>query len=217
MFRAIKSVFDTTVHFICIYHIDQNIQKKLKSVLGSNFTQFHEDFYQARNSLNVEKFNFYWEKLKNNYPLAVPYLNRVLDQNRTAWALCYNRKMFTAGIQSTSRVEAMNSIIASDTNRSTGLCQLFNILMGRCDLEANNVLINQQLQKQPNVSLPTVYNTIYKSIDEEIQNYLLPNMHNKVRIQISESFLYTAQQFDGNLEEYINVSNFDNFLFAFIY
>jgi hypothetical protein len=105
-------------------------------------------------------------------------------------------------------VEAMNSIIASDTNRSTGLCQLFNILMGRCDLEAENVLINQQLQKQPNISLPMVYNTIYKSIDEEIQKYLLPNMHNKVRVQISESFLYTAQQFDGSLEEYINVSNF---------
>ncbi|CAB4468027.1 unnamed protein product [Rhizophagus irregularis] len=30
-------------------------------------------------------------------------------------------------------------------------------------------------------------------------------MHNKVCIQISESFLYTAQQFDGNLEEYINL------------
>src|SRR4051812_12117822 len=110
--------------------------------------------------------------------------------------------MFTAGIQSTSRVKAMNSIIASDTNRSTGLCQLYNILMGRCNLEAENILINQQLQKQPNVSLPTVYNTIYKSIDEEIQNYLLSNMHNKVRVQISESFLYTAQQFEGNLKEY---------------
>ncbi|CAB5388079.1 unnamed protein product [Rhizophagus irregularis] len=47
MFQAIKSVFDTTVHFICIYYIDQNIQKKLKSVFGSNFTQFHKDFYQA--------------------------------------------------------------------------------------------------------------------------------------------------------------------------
>ncbi|EXX58658.1 hypothetical protein RirG_195830 [Rhizophagus irregularis DAOM 197198w] len=95
-FRAIKSVLDTTVHFICIYHINQNIQKKLKSVLGSNFTQFHKDIYQARNSFNVKKFNFYWEKLKNNYPSAVPYLNRVLDQNRTAWTLCYNCKMFTA-------------------------------------------------------------------------------------------------------------------------
>ncbi|CAB4378921.1 unnamed protein product [Rhizophagus irregularis] len=102
--------------------------------------------------------------------------------------------MFTTGIQSTSRVEAMNSIIASDTNQSTGLCQLFNILMGQCDLEANNVLINQQLQKQPNVSLPTVYNTIYKSIDEEIQNYLLPNMHNKLQGKIDNTT-------EGYLEE----------------
>ena len=46
------------------------------------------------------------------------------------------------------------------------------------------------------------------SIDEEIQSFLLPNMHNKVCAQISKSFLYTAQQFEGNLEEYINVSNF---------
>ena len=107
----------------------------MKSTLGASFTQFHKDFYQARNSLNVEKFNFHWEKLKNDYPLAVPYLNRVLDQNRTAWALCYNRKMFTAGIQSTSQVEAMNSIIASDTNRSTGLCQLFNVLIGCCNIK----------------------------------------------------------------------------------
>src|SRR2546423_13926494 len=116
--------------------------------------------------------------------------------------------MFTAGIQSTSRVEAMNSIIASDTNRSTGLCQLFDVLMDRCNLEAESVLINQQLQKLPNISLPTVYNTIYKTIDEEIQKYLLPNMHNKMRSQISESFLDTAQRLEGNIEEYINVSNF---------
>ena len=33
-------------------------------------------------------------------------------------------------------------------------------------------------------------------------------MYNKVCTQISESFLYTAQQFEGNLEEYVNVSNF---------
>ena len=56
--------------------------------------------------------------------------------------------------------------------------------------------------------MSTVYNTIYKSIDEEIQSYLLPNMHNKVRAQVSESFLYTVQQFEGDLEEYINVSDF---------
>ncbi|CAB4460681.1 unnamed protein product [Rhizophagus irregularis] len=47
MFRVIKNVFDIIVYFICIYHIVQNIQKKLKSIFKSNFVQFHKDFYQA--------------------------------------------------------------------------------------------------------------------------------------------------------------------------
>ena len=63
MINAIKTVFLETMHFLCIYYMDQNIQRKLKQKLGTKFETFHKEFFCARNSLSIDQFEFRWTKL----------------------------------------------------------------------------------------------------------------------------------------------------------
>lgn len=56
LIRSIKDIFPNAHHLICIFHIDLNLQKKLKGKLGSQFEEFHHKFYVCRNSLCKELF-----------------------------------------------------------------------------------------------------------------------------------------------------------------
>ena len=166
--------------FICIYHIEQNLKRKLKGRLGSNYDQFKKEFYKAQNSLCIIQFESLWNQLKNDWSEATNYLNRTLEPIKISWAISYLKRTFTANIQSTSRVESFNSIIKSITSHNTSLCQLFSSLMDRVELEVQRSIISYQKQLEPIVEIPNVHTTIFKSIDNQFNAYLLPQMYNKV-------------------------------------
>ncbi|CAG8827339.1 25880_t:CDS:1, partial [Dentiscutata erythropus] len=58
------------------------------------------------------------------YPDSASYLNRALFNEKEHWAYCYVSKYFTAGMQSTQRVEGQNAIIKNSVNSSTSLINL---------------------------------------------------------------------------------------------
>ena len=58
------------------------------------------------------------------------------------------------------------------------------------------------------VQIPNVYTTVFKAIDDQLKTYLLPNMHSKVRQQLSESLLYDTHLYQGEIEELIQVGVF---------
>ncbi|CAB4460955.1 unnamed protein product [Rhizophagus irregularis] len=66
--------------------------------------------------------------LLENFPLAKDYLLRVLWPSNKSWARCYLKQIFTAGIESTSRVEGMNAIIKKTVRSNSTLCQLVDQL-----------------------------------------------------------------------------------------
>ena len=84
--KAIKTVFSNTLHFVCIYHIEQNLKRKLKGKLGSNYDQFKKEFYKARNSLCIIQFESLWNQLKDDWAETSNYLNRTLEPIKTSWA-----------------------------------------------------------------------------------------------------------------------------------
>ncbi len=43
--------FLNTYHIYCIWHISQNLPKRLKEKFGSNFSNFMKNFFKTRNSL----------------------------------------------------------------------------------------------------------------------------------------------------------------------
>ena len=56
LISAIKEIHPDTNHLLCIFHIDLNLRKKLKSKLESRFKEFHRKFYACQNSLCKELF-----------------------------------------------------------------------------------------------------------------------------------------------------------------
>ena len=95
----------------CIWHISQNLPKRLKKELSSGFSDFMKDFFKIRNSLTKQQFNERWKTLLQNYPKSKDYLMRSLGNNSQLWARAFTNQYFTASVQSTFRNEGENSTL----------------------------------------------------------------------------------------------------------
>ncbi|CAB4397108.1 unnamed protein product [Rhizophagus irregularis] len=100
LISAVKKNYLETHHFLCIFHIELNLRKKLKGKLQDQFEPFHAKFLAIRNSLCPKKFEIGWEKLINEFPACEHYLTRVLYPCKKSWASFAINRNFTAGIQS---------------------------------------------------------------------------------------------------------------------
>ena len=58
LIRSIKDIYPNAHHLLCIFHIDLNLQKKLKGKLDNQFEEFCHKFYVCQNSLCKELFEF---------------------------------------------------------------------------------------------------------------------------------------------------------------
>ncbi len=86
---AIETVFPTTRHLHCIFHIVLNIKKNLMRSLGSQFTAFQNDFFVCRNTLFEEVFESRFNSLCTNFPEASSYLKNILYPIKKRWAKCF--------------------------------------------------------------------------------------------------------------------------------
>src|SRR5436305_2536045 len=73
LINAVSLIISETKHFLCIFHIQQNIHKKLKCVLGSNYEDFLKSFYRIRNSLNELDFERHWKRMIEQFSQASTY------------------------------------------------------------------------------------------------------------------------------------------------
>jgi hypothetical protein len=128
---AIALVYEETYPVHCIYHIGENLPKNTKSKLSDQYESFVHDFYRCRNSLCEKLFYERWSKLTEKYPNVKDYLMRVLYPSRQAWARAFTSKIFTAGVQTTSRVEGYNSVIKRELTANSTLCDLASALDDR--------------------------------------------------------------------------------------
>jgi hypothetical protein len=125
MLSAIKQELPDTFHIHCIFHIAQNLPKRLKAVLGKDYLKFVNDFYKARNSITVEVFEKRWQNLILKYSQAESYLHRILYESKESWAYCFTLQLFTGGIQSTQRVESLNGILHKAIESSMNLTMVY--------------------------------------------------------------------------------------------
>lgn len=99
---ACRSVYKSTYHIHCIWHLSQNLPKHLKSKLGrENYKKFIHDFWKARNSLSVNVFEQRFNSLFEKYPDASDYLRNPIYSIHESWACAFINKIFTASMQST--------------------------------------------------------------------------------------------------------------------
>ncbi|CAG8748626.1 7319_t:CDS:2, partial [Racocetra fulgida] len=125
MLAAVQLVYPKTRHLTCIYHIGENIKKKAKSKLhGDSIKSFIEDFYRMHNSHSLAQFELKYNEMLTKYKQYRDYLEKKLYPSRDLWARYSIRKIFTAGVESTQRVESLNGVLKKHLDRGTLLKEL---------------------------------------------------------------------------------------------
>ncbi|CAG8752902.1 20050_t:CDS:2, partial [Dentiscutata erythropus] len=79
---AITNIMPNTYHIHCIYHIEQNLLKNLKSKLESEYNDFIKAWYKIRNTISQTEFDYLWDSLLEQYPALASYLNRSLGSQK---------------------------------------------------------------------------------------------------------------------------------------
>lgn len=193
LINAISQVFPNTQHFLCLFHIWQNIVKHLKTPLGSNFDNFSKAFYSCRNSLSTEIFEQRWEFMIKTSPECQRYMTRTLYPARMNWAKAYTPFQFNAGIQSTQSVESFNGIIKRSLNAASTLCDVQEAIDKRHKEEIEYCQLVDLKARHTTIGLPHISSQFFSSVDMIIVKFLTPLTLSLQQFQISQSFTYEGQ------------------------
>ena len=200
MDAACKIVYKNTYHIHCIWHMSQNLPKRLKSKLGTeNFKQFVCDFWKMRNSLCVDVFEQRFEALLETFPNAKEYLCDPIYSTRYSWACAFVKRIFTAGMQSTQRVESINGIIHKAVSSSSTMADVVEALDSRMQKESMNKDFLAWKYKSTTYHQPFVVNNFFSNINNIIQKYFSPRIVTEIQKQMCESVLYRCERI--SLEE----------------
>ena len=191
MSNAISLVFSNSAHCLCLFHIDLNLKKNLRGKLTTKvFNEFRKDFFQCRNTLAPAIFEIRWKNLKEKYSFVSSYLNRQLDPLKTKWAVCYINIQFTAGANSTQRVESFNKKIHDSVKSNSSLLTLVKEIQQLLDNEANYARIQEYKDEIPNIGRENITKRFFISIEKIVLDYLMPPMVIPVCKQMQECFYY---------------------------
>src|SRR5205823_13194222 len=117
-----------------------------------------------------------WVKLLNDYPAAAKYSNDTLYGTKTSWANPWIYNKFTAGVQSTQRIESINMHIYQKVDRATSLYNLLISLNDHISQEEHLMQFEIQHNALPTVGLPMLNVRFFSKVDEILKNYLTPIM-----------------------------------------
>ncbi|GBC09501.1 hypothetical protein RclHR1_08910005 [Rhizophagus clarus] len=169
MSNAISLIYPNSAHCLCLFHIDLNLKKNLRSKLTTKvFQEFRKDFFKCRNTLASAVFEVRWKNLKEKYSIISGYLNRQLDPLKAKWAICYINIQFTAGANSTQQIQQL------------------------LDNEANYVRVQEYKDEIPSVGLENVTKRYFASIEKIVSDYLMAPMVIPICKQMQECFYYDA-------------------------
>src|ERR1044071_7312757 len=165
MIRSINEIYPDTYHLLCIFHIDLNLRKKLKGKLGKHFEEFRNMFYVCRNSLCKELFEYRWKQMIDQYPAAEKYLSETLYSSKKSWAIPWIHRIFTAGSQSTQRIESINKHIHDKIDRATSLCNLLTSINDYVKNEEHLERFDIERSALPTIGLPMLNTRFFGQVD----------------------------------------------------
>jgi len=201
MDAAIAQMYETTHPIHCIFHISENLPKNVKSKLGNQYEEFVQNFFQCRNSLCEELFYERWSKLVEKYPTIENYLMRALYPSRQAWARAFTSKIFTAGIQTTSRVESHNNIIKRELSANGTLCDLANVLDARFEHEVQQNRFFEYRTLSTCVGITTVSRDMFPEVDKIMSKYLTPQILSAERTEMAQCLFFMPDKVEQNIAE----------------
>ncbi|CAB5200113.1 unnamed protein product [Rhizophagus irregularis] len=174
-------------HFFLKFELDADNPK-----LGSLYNSFIEKFYKCRNSLCEPLFFSRWTSLLENFPLAKDYLLRVLWPSNKSWARCYLKQIFTAGIESTSRVEGMNAIIKKTVRSNSTLCQLVDQLSERLISEIQWGRFHEYRSSTTSSISVSIGEDLFPSVIKIMEKYLCINTITAIKVEMAQCLYLQA-------------------------
>lgn len=182
----------------CIWHIGcQNIPKNLKGALGGRWQAFISQFWRVRNSLTEAEFTAGWEALVQEFGddnnKVQTYLAR-LEERRDRWAWPWVSSRFTAGMQSTQRVEKAHHYLKSLISRSDPLEDLFNTIQEKVLLDQMNKDYSRYTKatrssRQQNNTTRSIFDTIIDANDKYFGEFAALRM----KQEMCDSAFYNVQ------------------------
>ncbi|CAB4444471.1 unnamed protein product [Rhizophagus irregularis] len=117
-----------------------------------------------------------------------------IENTKNSWAVPWIRNRFTAGAQSTQRIESINSHMHGKVDHFTSLC---NLLVSINDHVKNDEHFEQfEIERDalPTVGMPMLNTRFFSQVDVIIKEFLTPTMLGKQRSQMNQSVCYNISQ-----------------------
>lgn len=133
---ALRDIFPSTVHFLCLHHLSTNLVKNLAGQLGKEFQTFVRAFWKLYWSLSKQLFESSWSKLLDDFPEASDYMEKVFWPIRERWAWYAVSSICTAGVRTNGRIERENRHNKTLGDAKTSLSTLISRLNTRSEEQA---------------------------------------------------------------------------------
>ena len=128
---------------------------------------------------------------------------RALYPSRQAWARAFTSKIFTAGVQTTSRVEGYNNIIKRELSSSNTLCDLANVLDTQLEREVQWNRFFKYHTLSNCMGITSVSHDLFPEVDKLMSNYLTPHILSAERLEIAQCLYFIASKVESDIIEVI--------------
>jgi len=130
---------------------------------------------------------------------------RALYPSRRAWARAFTLKVFTAGIQTTSRVEGYNNIIKCKLKANSTLCDLASILDARLESEVKWNHFFEYHTLSTCIGITSVSCDLFSKVNKMMEKYLTPHILSAECQEMAQCLFFTASKVELDIVEVIKV------------
>ncbi|RIB21652.1 hypothetical protein C2G38_2034221 [Gigaspora rosea] len=138
------------------------------------------------------------------FPQASNYLQGTLYPIRHTWVLWYQSFWFTASIQSSQRIKALNALLKMGVNHMSSLCHLYEECQRLFDNQAQYSQLEEYQNSVPTRGLPIASQVIFPQIDSILIKLVTPHILSIQRQQMNKSLLYHAARLEVPVSEFNN-------------
>ncbi|XP_057800126.1 protein FAR1-RELATED SEQUENCE 5-like [Salvia miltiorrhiza] len=120
LMNAIDSVFLTSSHRLCQWHINQNAPSHFGKLNGS--ATFKRAWFHCMNGCDTEtEFEEAWKAMIDEYGLGEHRWFNTMYRLKKRWSSAFTNHRFCAGLHATSRSEVTNKVLKTICSASTSL------------------------------------------------------------------------------------------------
>lgn len=192
---ACKAVFPDTQIVNCVWHVAQNFGKQLGRHMKNK--DHAAGFWRVHNVMTVQEFEEEWSKLVDEYSdneKIKGYLERVYKR-RFHWARPWTGTCFTAGAESTQRVEKMHELIKRSLTQKSSLMDLLRAIEEKVASEEQTKAHLSYTRELKMIGPQDVAESLkyFLRIDEENKRYLGEFGLFQMKKQMAAAFYYDYQ------------------------